>query len=59
MDGRDATRIILKTPDSAAPYGQMAKDFEHGQQLAHQLSQEIRTMSYLLHPPCWMKPVYQ
>jgi two-component system, NarL family, sensor kinase len=30
---------------------QLAKDAEEGQQLVQELSQEIRTTSYLLHPP--------
>jgi len=42
------TRITQNAGSSAAP---LAKDADDSQRLVQQLTQEIRTMSYLLHPP--------
>jgi PAS domain S-box-containing protein len=43
---------LARVAQLAEPFGsQLAKDAEDSQQLVQQLTQEIRTMSYLLHPP--------
>ncbi len=46
--GMNLAQIVQKTRASVP---QLAKNAEDSQQLVQQLSQEIRTMSYLLHPP--------
>jgi PAS domain S-box-containing protein len=46
--GMNLAQIVQKTRGSVP---QLAKNAEDSQQLVQQLSQEIRTMSYLLHPP--------
>ena len=46
--GMNLAMIVEKARASSAD---LAADAEEGQQLAQQLSQEIRTMAYLLHPP--------
>jgi PAS domain S-box-containing protein len=43
---------LARVAQLAEPFGsQLAKDAEDSQQLVQELTQEIRTMSYLLHPP--------
>jgi PAS domain S-box-containing protein len=46
--GMNLARLTQRIQQNAP---QLAKDSDDSQQLVQQLSQEIRTMSYLLHPP--------
>jgi PAS domain S-box-containing protein len=50
------SQLVKRMQQNAPDLAEGAAEIE---ELARQLSQEIRTTSYHLHPPCWTKPGFQ